>query len=53
MSFWAPAPKSPVDNGIPKKSLDMSPGNTISTISDHFAKFLLQQVQCSNAPPVL
>ena len=24
MSFWAPAPKSPSNNGIPKKSLDMS-----------------------------
>ena len=24
MSFWAPAPKSPAENGIPKKSLDTS-----------------------------
>ena len=24
MSFWAPALKSPAENGIPKKSLDMS-----------------------------
>ena len=25
MSFWAPAPKCPAENGIPKKSLDTSP----------------------------
>ena len=24
MSFWAPAPKSPAKNGIPKKPLDTS-----------------------------
>ena len=24
MSFWDPAPKSPAENGIPKKSLDTS-----------------------------
>ena len=24
MSFWAPAPKSPAENGIPKKTLDTS-----------------------------
>ena len=24
MSFWAPAPKSPVENSIPKKYLDTS-----------------------------
>ena len=24
MSFWAPVPKSTAENGIPKKSLDMS-----------------------------
>ena len=25
MSFWAPAPKSPAEKGIPAKSLGMSP----------------------------
>ena len=24
ISFWAPIPNSPAENGIPKKSLDMS-----------------------------
>ena len=24
MTFWTPAPKSPTENGVPKKSLDTS-----------------------------
>ena len=31
MSFWAPAPKSPAENGIPKKILDTSLWQEIKT----------------------